>query len=152
MKSVMSHEARQVASWLIFDVGRKIMFDSIKGLFGKKPAHEIVQCETKSLSAPDGPKHVLLLAANLHALSSQETLVRDLIERFKMQRMISPPDTSVLLVTVIGACDSARFLRTWKSIIANDQIAAVWMSKMEKADFEIAPASGNITPQFQSLL
>jgi hypothetical protein len=29
MKRVMSHEARQVPSWLIFDVGRKKMFAAI---------------------------------------------------------------------------------------------------------------------------
>lgn len=130
------------------------MFDRIKRLLNAAalPAHEIVQCETKAMETPAGPKFAIFLAANLHQPKALDDLVAALVERFKLQRMISPPETSMLLLTIIGPCDAAAVLSRWKARVAGDQIARVWMDRMEKADLAVSRAKDAITPQYYSLL
>ncbi len=130
------------------------MFNRIKSFFGPadKPPHEIVQCDTKALDTPAGPKFVILLAANLHKPEALDSLIEALVERFKLQRMISPPDTSMLLVTIIGPCAAPEAVSRWRGRVAGDQIATVWMDRMEKADLATGPAQGVVIPEYHSLL
>ncbi len=131
------------------------MFNRIKRFLNltPPPPHEIVQCETKAFDSPTGPQFVILLAANLHDPNSLDSLVEALIERFKVHRMISPPETSMLLVTVLGPCKAMDIVSRWRERVSNDQIAGVWMDRMEKADLAVGPARGNVgAPKFYSLL
>jgi hypothetical protein len=75
-----------------------------------------------------------------------------LFERFKNQRMMSPPETSILLITVIGRCDQDVFVSEWRKLVATDQVASFFMSRMEKADFGAGPSASAATPKFRSLL
>ncbi|EDY19230.1 hypothetical protein CfE428DRAFT_3407 [Chthoniobacter flavus Ellin428] len=129
------------------------MFDRIKRLFGSAsaPAREIVQCETKALETPAGPKFAIFLAANLHQPAALDALVEALVERFKLHRMISPPETSMLLLTIIGPCDAPAVLSRWQARVSGDQIARLWMDQMEKADLAVTP-KGAVASQYHSLL
>ena len=130
------------------------MFNRLKALFRSDPppTHKIVQCETKLLDSADGPKHCMMIAADLHVPAALDVLVGELVERFKLHRMISSPDTSLLLVTIIGPCEPADFVSRWQEKVESDQIATVWMKRMEKADLGVAPAKGAVIPVFYSLL
>ena len=118
----------------------------------KNMTFEIVQTDTKTMASPGKNKNIILLAANLQATAAQEEMILGLFERFKLQRMMSPPDTSMLLITVIGPCDAGSFVARWRQLVAADPIATVFMSRMEKADFATAPTPKDSTPQFCSLL
>lgn len=130
------------------------MINRLKKFFGSEPAitHKIVQCETRVLTSEAGPKSAIFLAADLYSPSAIDTLVHDLVERFKVHRMISPPETSLLLITVIGECDARDFAVRWRKRAAEDEIAAVWMARMEKADVGIGPSSGAMTTTYHSIL
>jgi hypothetical protein len=115
-------------------------------------AFQIVQCQTKTVVSQGCVKPVIYLGADLHDASAQEELVNALLERFLLQRMISPPDTSLLLITIIGPCDGKAFADRWRQLVVAHQGASVFMSQMEKADLSVATASGPVSPSFESLL
>lgn len=119
---------------------------------GSGQSFEIVQCETKATDSPTGRKAVILLAANIQEAAAQEDLVRAMIQKFLLQRMISPPDTSLLLVTIVGPCDRRVFAARWRELAAADKAISVFMARMEKADVGVTPASGSVVAEFESLL
>jgi hypothetical protein len=120
------------------------MLSSLKRFFGGKPAFEIVQSATGTAA---GDKPAVLLSAALHSPSGQEAMVSALVEQFKIQRMISPAETDLLLITVAGPCDAPRFIERWRALVTSDQIAEVFMQRMAKADLGCTDARS-----FHSLL
>lgn len=120
------------------------MLSSLKRFFGGKPAFEIVQSATGTAA---GGKPAVLLSASLLSPSGQEAMISALVERFKTQRMLSPAETDLLLITIAGPCDASRFVERWRALVANDQIAAVFMQRMSKADLGCTDARS-----FHSLL
>eukprot|EP01012_Entosiphon_sulcatum_P067754 TRINITY_DN9755_c0_g5_i1.p1 TRINITY_DN9755_c0_g5~~TRINITY_DN9755_c0_g5_i1.p1 ORF type:complete len:124 (+),score=12.37 TRINITY_DN9755_c0_g5_i1:148-519(+) len=107
------------------------MFSSLKRLFGGKPAFEIVQSATGTAT---GGKPAVLLSAALHSASGQEAMVSQLLEQFKIQRMLSPAETDLLLITIVGPCDAPSFVARWRALVEADQVAGVFMQRMTKAD------------------
>jgi hypothetical protein len=130
------------------------MIKRFKKLFSSEPplTHKIVQCETRLLTSEQGPKAGIFIAADLYNASAIDALIHDLVERFKIQRMISPPETSLLLITVIGECDPRDFATRWRKRAAEDKIAAVWMARMDKADVGVGPSSRPMTTVYHSIL
>ena len=130
------------------------MINRLKKLFRSEPppTHKIVQCETRLLTSEVGPKAGIFIAADLYSPSALDALIHDLIERFKVHRMISPPETSLLLITVIGDCDASDVAARWRKRAAEDKIAGVWMARMEKADVGVGPSSGPMTTGYHSIL
>jgi hypothetical protein len=115
--------------------------------------HEIVRSDTKALVLPGGTKKLVLLSANLHAAASQEKMTVELFDCFKMQHILGPADTSMLLITVIGPCDPKRFSMRWRRLTEVDPVVSAYMSRMEKADLATASTSkASHNPKFCSLL
>jgi hypothetical protein len=114
------------------------MLSSIKRFLGGKPAFEIVQSATGTAGTPTGDKPVVLLSAALHAASGQEAMVFALLEQFKIQRMLSPVETDMLLITIAGPCDASRFVVRWQALVSNDKVAPFFMQRMIKADLGCA--------------
>jgi hypothetical protein len=107
------------------------MLSSLKRFFGGKPAFEILQSST---GVAAGGKPAVLLSAALHSASGLDDMTAALLAQFKNQRMVSPAETDLLLITVVGPCDATRFVKRWRMLVAHDQIAAVFMQRMTKAD------------------
>jgi hypothetical protein len=130
------------------------MINRLKKFFRSEPppTHKILRCETKWLDSKDGPKSAIFMAADLYSVSALDALISDLLERFKVHRMVSHPDTSVLLVTIIGPCEGSDVAARWRKRAAEDEIAGFWMARMERADVGVGPAAGPITPVYHSIL
>lgn len=130
------------------------MINRLKKLFSSEPppTHRIVECDTRVLESKDGPKPAIFIAADLYDPSAIDVFVGDLVERFKVRRMISPPETSLLLVTVVGQCDGNDLAARWRKRVSEDKVAGVWMSRMEKADIGVAPSGGAAITTYHSIL
>jgi hypothetical protein len=130
------------------------MINRLKRFFNSEPrlTHKIVQCETRLLESKDGAKWGMFMAADLYVSSALDILVHDLVEKFKVHRMVSHPDTCFLLITIIGPCELTDVAARWRKVVAADKMAAVWMARMEKADIGVGPASGPIPMKYQSIL
>jgi hypothetical protein len=68
----------------------------------------------------------------------------ELVEKFKAQRMCSPPETLGLLVTLIGNVSAAKFAERWVAATMEDQILAFFMSGMQLADVIVGTKAGGI--------
>ena len=130
------------------------MIKRLKNFFNSEPrqTHKIVQCETKLLESKDGAKWAIFIAADLYDSSALDVLMGDLVERFKVHRMASHPDTCLLLVTIIGPCGVSDVAARWRKVVSRDKIAGVWMARMEKADIGVGPASEPMTTTYHSIL
>src|SRR3954466_15471071 len=123
------------------------MINRLKKFFGSEPrvTHKIVQCETRVLSSKDGPKSGIFIAADLYSASGLDALIDDLVERFKVHRMVSPPETSLLLITILGKCDASDVAARWRKRVAGDKMATVWMARMKKADVGVGTSRAMVT-------
>jgi hypothetical protein len=130
------------------------MINRLKSFFNSepRPTHKIVQCETKLLESKDGSKWAIFIAADLYDSSALDVLIGDLVERFKVHRMVSHPDTCLLLITIVGRCEVSDVAARWRKVVVGDKIAGVWMARMEKADIGVAPRSGPMTTTGHSIL
>ena len=91
----------------------------------------------------------------LLALDADGSAVHDLVveaaERFKLQRMCSPPDTAGLLMSIIGPIDLAAFAEAWRRNTARDEVARFFLSQMQVATAVHGTARGEILGE-ESLL
>ena len=96
-------------------------------------ANEIAKLATVELESEQGPVYGVSIALNVDTPRETRTFALHVIEQFKVQRMCSPPDTSVLIVSVIGPVDLQLFRETWIEQAASDQALAFFLSRMRDA-------------------
>lgn len=114
--------------------------------------NEVVQLKTVQAGSPEKPTYVVMLAANVLDLGTLREFVGEMVEKVKMQRMMSPPTTTHLLVTVIGEGFTAATLKAlWKETAANDEIVAFFLSQMLVADIVHAGLNGTASDQVSLL-
>lgn len=96
--------------------------------------NQIAKLETVRLESADGPKTAIIVAVDLDDPTQLDSFMPTIVEKIKLQRTCSPPDTSLLLITLIGDTSADAFAASWSAHIADDQIMAFYMSRMSKAD------------------
>jgi hypothetical protein len=119
--------------------------------------HRIASCDTKIVETEAGEKPAIFLAADLFDGGAIDVLVHDVMERFKVHRAVSPRDTALLLVTVLGpphfgpahAADVAKRLR---ALLQDDDVARAALAGLETADVAVAPRDNPHAGSFHSLL
>lgn len=99
-----------------------------------KPANRLAKFETIAVNGPSGPTHGIVMSVNAPDASTFGALMPEIVATFRNQRMISPPDTSFLLITIIGDVTSAEFKQHWDSVAKEDQGVQFFLSQMTKAD------------------
>jgi hypothetical protein len=104
----------------------------------------------EGLQSPEGIRAAITIGIDIHDSSTAIAFVAEVAERFKVQRMISPPETNALLVTLVGDLSASSFAECWKKMVADDQVLAAFMSLMRRADVLRGTASG--APEAASLL
>lgn len=89
-----------------------------------------------------GPIVAIMIGIDVHDGATADSFVAEVAEQFKMQRMISPPNTNALLVTMVGDMSAARFAECWRALVRGDEILTVFMSQMRLADVRHGTAAG----------
>jgi len=107
-------------------------------------ANQICQLETRALTGPDGDVSAIMCAIDVDDAAAAEPFVKEVLEKVLLQRMTSPPDTTLMLVTIIGALGADEFARLWKLHLAGDEAMTFFMSQMTKADVLHGDAGGNV--------
>ncbi len=100
----------------------------------KSLMNSIANLKTVNLQSPAGPLTAIMIGVNISDVQTADAFIAEVAEKFKVQRMISPPDTGGLLITVIGDLPVVRFATRWRELMANDQALAFFMSQMRVAD------------------
>jgi hypothetical protein len=69
-----------------------------------------------TLNGRDGPLVAILIGLDLPDRNQAEAFVAEVADKFKAQRMLSPPETARLCVTLIGELSAEEFARRWKEL------------------------------------
>lgn len=104
--------------------------------------NSIKQFKTVDVTGPHGPTVAMMIAVDIDAPASALAFVSTIAEQFKVQRMLAPPETSMLLVTLIGDLSAAAFAARWKAIQHADAVLNAFMSTMVIADVVQGTPSG----------
>ena len=102
----------------------------------------IAQIKTVEVDGPDGPAVAMMIAVNIGDAAAAVDFVAEVAEQFKLHRMLAPPQTSLLLVTVIGGLTAPAFAKRWSEIEAADPILRAFMARMDIADVVQGTAAG----------
>ena len=79
-------------------------------------------------------------------------MVGEAIEVFNYQRTLSPADTSMLLITIVGSVTAQEFAQEWRKVGATDEVLQAYLSQMQSADVVSAPDGRTAEPETASLL
>lgn len=76
-------------------------------------------CDIKTIPLADGSEktHGITVSVNTDDRGMPPEFVAKLAATIALHRMCSPPDTSVLVISVIGPFDADVFRREWTSVI-----------------------------------
>jgi hypothetical protein len=96
--------------------------------------NSIDHVKTVSVDGPSGSANAMMMALNVGDPAGAEAFMPEVAEQFKLHRMVAPPDTSMLLVTIIGGLPAERFAAWWQQIAGRDGIVQAFMSLMVVAD------------------
>jgi hypothetical protein len=111
----------------------------------------ILQVKTMDVTGPEGPTVAMMIAADIGDPASAASFVTTVAERFKLERMLAPPETSMLLVTLIGDLSADAFADRWSEIQAEDVALAAFMGMLQRADVMQGGPSGQPLSQVSLL-
>jgi hypothetical protein len=103
------------------------------------------------LQSPEGLVAAVMIGVDINDSSTAESFIAEVAEQFKSQRMISPPGTNALMITLVGDLSAARFAERWRALTAADAMLGIFMSQMRRADVLRGLAAGK-PPETASLL
>jgi hypothetical protein len=94
----------------------------------------IANLKTMNLQSADGPVTAIVMGLNIRDPQAADAFIQEVAEKFKAQRMCSPPDTSMMLVTIVSEMPVVHFVKRWRQLATADKILSFFMSQMQKAD------------------
>jgi hypothetical protein len=103
-------------------------------LFGWNAMNSIANLKIVNAESPEGPVPVIVMGLNIGDEERADEFVHEVVEKFKAQRMCSPPTTAAMLITIITAMPLKRFVDRWNELARNDKILGFFMSQMRMAD------------------
>ena len=107
-------------------------------------ANQIREVKTVVIEGGQGPGQAIMIALDFDEPSRLKDLAAEAVDRFKVHRMISPPDTSILLVTIVGDLDVCEFANAWKAKVASDPVLGLFMSQLRLAECVCGTAAGEV--------
>ena len=96
--------------------------------------NSIANLKTVNAQTPEGPVPVIVMGLNIGDAEHANDFIREVAEKFKAQRMCSPPTTVTMLVTIISTMPLERFVHRWNELAREDKILGFFMSQMRKAE------------------
>jgi len=102
----------------------------------------ITDLKTVALQSEVGTSVAVLMSLDIRDEDLAEKFVGEAAEKFKLQRMCSPPETNTLMITIIGDFAAARFAARWRQIAANDAVLGFFMTQMQRAEVVRGTAAG----------
>jgi hypothetical protein len=111
----------------------------------------INKIETKELVTNKGNTNGIFMALDIYDKNNSDTFIAEVINKFTMHKMISPPNTSILLITIIGDLSAEEFCNKWKSLMDIDFTAKTILSMLDKASVVHGTNEGKVIDE-KSLL
>src|SRR5262249_53793434 len=107
--------------------------------------NEIASMKTSALTDPKGrPVSAVMVGVNIDDPQRLDAFAVELTEKMLMQRMVSPPDTSILIVTAIGDFELRRFAPALRRALRASAPMTAFLSIMTRADLVHGTRDGQI--------
>jgi len=90
--------------------------------------------DTRMFENETGKFPAILMGLNIPDSGDDEAFLDSIVEKWKCQRMCSPPETANMTITLVGDMTAARFRDLWLVRSAGDPILTHFMSLMVHAD------------------
>jgi len=113
--------------------------------------NQIVEVKTIQAGTPEVPIFAVMIAANVLDPTNLRPFVGEIVEQFKMQRMMSPPSTTHMLLSVRGETTAAAIKAVWDELVADDPVVRFFMTQMLVADVVRAGRTGPALEQLSLL-
>ena len=96
--------------------------------------NSIHNLDTKWFQNDTGEFSAIVIGLEIPDAETADAFLDDVIEKFKNQRMCSPPTTANMTITIVGNLTADRFRELWNQRAVNDSILKAFMSTMVLAD------------------
>ncbi|HNB50926.1 MAG TPA: hypothetical protein PK530_03240 [Anaerolineales bacterium] len=113
--------------------------------------NKLKQLKTIQRHTCEGPAYAILMVLDLYDPVSAREFVFETLEKFKLQWMIGPPQTTHLLVTLMGEVSADEFISYLREKMGGDPVLRTIMSLLREADVWRGSATGEMIEQ-ESLL
>lgn len=104
----------------------------------------IRRAESGELEGDEGVVHAIMIACEVHDRSTAAEFVKRVAGKFKLQRTAAAPDTSLLLITLVGDLTAADFRQLWRAAIEDDMVSRTYVAKLKHADVVHGTAAGEV--------
>lgn len=98
-----------------------------------------------NMQSPVAPVVAIMIGVTVCDTSTADALDIEVAEQFKMNRMMSSPNTNALHIPLVGAISATRFAECWRALVAADEILGIFMSGMRLAHVMHGTASGQFS-------
>lgn len=105
-------------------------------------ANKIAQIKTVQGGSREQPTFAILMGLDINDSATVDAFLREAAKTFVSHRMCSPPQTSSMLITIVGDLAAARCAERWRQIMSEDKVLLFFMSQMRVADVIRGSASG----------
>ncbi|NUM47041.1 MAG: hypothetical protein HUU38_20265 [Anaerolineales bacterium] len=109
--------------------------------------NELKQLKTISRQTCDGHTYAILLALDIYDPTTAREFLEQVLEKFKMHWMIGPPQTTHLLVTLMGDLSAPQFVALCQEKMDTDPILRAIVSRLKVADVWRGASSGAMLEQ-----
>jgi hypothetical protein len=96
-------------------------------------ANRIYNLKTAEAKRSHGPAAAVVMGLNIDDRESLDLFMPEIAHKIVLQRTCSPPDTAILLISIIGVLSAEEFKARWLREVGKDKILTFYMSMMKEA-------------------
>ena len=96
-------------------------------------ANRIHNILTRYADRDDEKVPIIMMGLDVDELDDLDAFMSQVAATFRTQRLLSPPETSAMFVTLVGPLTAAEFKRRWTKQVARDPILGQFMARMNDA-------------------
>jgi hypothetical protein len=97
-------------------------------------SNSIHNLETKEFENETGRFPAIVMGLNILDVENAGSFIDQVVERFKVQRTLSPPETMNMTITIVGGLTAEEFCAEWQKRAMDDPILNHYMGSMVVAD------------------
>ena len=96
-------------------------------------ANRIHNILTRYADRNDEKVPIIMMGLDVDELDDLDAFMSQVAATFRTQRLLSPPETSAMFVTLVGSLTAVEFKRRWTKQVARDPILVQLMARMHDA-------------------
>jgi len=107
-------------------------------------ANRIYNLKTAEAKRSYGPAAAVVMGLDIDDVESLDSFMPEVAHKIVLQRTCSPPDTAILLISIIGVLPAEEFKARWLREVEKDKILTFYMSMMREASVTRGLPDGSI--------